>query len=157
TGSLALIGDVLEDQQGRGRLMGTYRTFGSLAFAIAALTGGWLADAFGLRVPFMAAAGCYLLAFLLSTRITGPTGEEWRVKSAEQNTRHPAPGTRHPAPDTRRALWSFLALLCSWMFAMGAVVSLWPVYMTTIGYSTTMIGGLWGLAALGEVVCMILA
>jgi PPP family 3-phenylpropionic acid transporter len=69
TGSLALIGDLLEDQAGRGRLMGTYRTFGSLAFAIAALTGGWLADSFSLRVPFAIAALCYLLAFALGTRI----------------------------------------------------------------------------------------
>src|SRR5262245_22368215 len=53
TGSLALIGDVLEDQSGRGRLMGIYRTFGSLAFSISALTGGWLADSFSMRVPFV--------------------------------------------------------------------------------------------------------
>ena len=59
TGSLALIGDLLEDQAGRGRLMGTYRTFGSLAFAIAALSGGWLADSFSLRVPFAIAALCF--------------------------------------------------------------------------------------------------
>jgi MFS family permease len=164
TGSLALIGDLLEDQQGRGRLMGIYRTFGSLAFAIAALTGGLLADSFGLHVPFAAAAGCYILAFLLSTRITErPAGTSFTAAgqgpqtSDEQNTRHALPVTRHSAHGTRRALWSFLALLGTWMFAMGAVVSLWPVYMNTIGYSTTIIGGLWALAALGEVPCMILS
>lgn len=163
TGSLALVGDVLQDQRGRGRLMGLYRTFGSLAFSIAALTGGWLADLFGLHIPFVAAACCYLLAFLLSTRISerasdeSRASDEGRATSDEQNIQHPSPDTRHPKPNTRRALWSFLALLCTWMFAMGAVVSLWPVYMTTLGYSTTMVGGLWALAALGEVVCMILA
>jgi DHA1 family multidrug resistance protein-like MFS transporter len=43
------------------------------------------------------------------------------------------------------------------MFAMSAVVPLWPVFMANIGYSKTAIGGLWALAALGEVSCMILA
>jgi MFS transporter, DHA1 family, multidrug resistance protein len=166
TGSLALIGDLLEDQAGRGRLMGTYRTFGSLAFAIAALTGGWLADLFSLHIPFVVAALCYLLAFLLGTRIVEPVGDDRRPTTddrrpttgeASPDTRHPAPGTRRPQPDTRRALWSFLALLCTWMLAMGAVASLWPVYMNSIGFSSTMIGGLWALAALGEAPCMILA
>src|SRR5262245_56717373 len=67
TGSLALIGDLLEDQAGRGRLMGTYRMFGSLAFSIAALSGGWLADTFGSRVPLYTAAGCYVLACALGS------------------------------------------------------------------------------------------
>jgi MFS family permease len=164
TGSLALIGDVLEDQRGRGRLMGLYRTFGSLAFSIAALTGGWLADLFGLRIPFIAAACCYLLAFLLSTRIAERTGDD---QPSTIDHRPPANDDAsvllEPGPSSlvfrqrQRALWSFLALLCTWMFAMGAVVSLWPVYMTTLGYSTTAVGGLWALAALGEVGCMILA
>jgi PPP family 3-phenylpropionic acid transporter len=57
----------------------------------------------------------------------------------------------------RQALWSFLGLLFVWMFSNGAVVSLWPVYMNDIGYSQTAIGGLWALAAMGEVPCMILA
>ena len=43
------------------------------------------------------------------------------------------------------------------MFAMSAVVPLWPVFMANIGYSKTAIGGLWALAALGEAPCMILA
>jgi MFS family permease len=165
TGSLALIGDLLEDQRGRGRLMGLYRTFGSLAFSIAALTGGWLADAIGLRVPFLVAAGCYLLAFLLSTRIAERTTDDRRPTTDDQRptTNDEATALLDPGPSSlvlrqrKRALLSFLALLCTWMFAMGAVVSLWPVYMTTIGYSTTMVGGLWALAALGEVVWMIFA
>ena len=176
TGSLALIGDLLEDQAGRGRLMGTYRTFGSLAFAIAALTGGWLADSFSLRVPFAIAAQCYLLAFVLGTRINEPAGnpspplsaserplaqraspaQGRRVTSAAEQPRDT--GTSLPASGpARRALWSFLTLLCVWMFAMSAVVSLWPVFMADIGYSKTAIGGLWALAALGEAPCMILA
>jgi MFS family permease len=54
-------------------------------------------------------------------------------------------------------LWSFLGLIFTWMFSFGAVISLWPVYMTTLGYSQTAIGGLWAQAALGEVPCLLLA
>jgi PPP family 3-phenylpropionic acid transporter len=164
TGSLALIGDLLEDQSGRGRLMGAYRTFGSLAFAISALSGGWLADSFSLRAPFVIAAACYLLAFLLGAAIRERTAEASTGAAGEQRK----PNDQISAPlnaalssmalgQRSRALWSFLALLCVWMFAMSAVVSLWPVYMANIGYSKTAIGGLWALAALGEAPCMILA
>jgi MFS family permease len=163
TGSLALIGDLLEDQSGRGRLMGTYRTFGSLAFSIAALTGGWLADSFSLRVPFALAALCYGLAFILGTRIVErpmgiatPTDQGRKTKDeipAPLNLGHSSFVIRQRS----RALWSFLALLCVWMFAMSAVVPLWPVFMANIGYSKTAIGGFWALAALGEAPCMILA
>ena len=158
TGSLALIGDLLEDQAGRGRLMGTYRTFGSLAFAIAALTGGWLADSFSLRVPFAIAALCYLLAFVLGTQINEPTTDDRRPTGEDaRDAQLRTPNPQLPTPNSRRALWSFLALLGVYMFAMNAVVPLWPVYMGTIGYSKTAIGGLWALAALGEAPCMILA
>ena len=164
TGSLALIGDLLEDQAGRGRLMGTYRTFGSLAFAIAALTGGWLADNISLRMPFAIAALCYLLAFALGTRIVEPTmgvspspADEGRMIEDESSVASNLPCSSSVVRQRRRALWSFLALLCVWMFAMSAVVPLWPVFMANIGYSKTAIGGLWALAALGEAPCMILA
>jgi len=164
TGSLALIGDLLEDQAGRGRLMGTYRTFGSLAFAIAALTGGWLADNISLRMPFAIAALCYLLAFALGTRIVEPTmgvspspADEGRMIADESSVASNLRLSSSVVRQRRRALWSFLALLCVWMFAMSAVVPLWPVFMANIGYSKTAIGGLWALAALGEAPCMILA
>src|SRR5215212_4060207 len=99
TGSLALIGDLLEDQAGRGRLMGTYRTFGSLAFAIAALTGGWLADSFSLRVPFAIAALCYLLAFVLGMRINERTTDDRRPTTDD---RRPTPNPPLLTPNSRR-------------------------------------------------------
>jgi MFS family permease len=175
-GSLALIGDFLEDQASRGRLMGIYRMFGSLAFSIAALSGGWLADHFSLRVPLFAAAGCYLLACLLGSRIrerstTTPSAPLRAGDNRPPTTDHRPPidaGSRFSVlgsitsalptdPLARRALWSFLGLIFTWMFSFGAVISLWPVYMTTLGYSQTAIGGLWAQAALGEVPCLLLA
>lgn len=152
TGSLALVGDLLEDQRGRGRLMGLYRTFGSLAFAIAALGGGLLADALGTRAPLLLAAVCYALAFTLVTRIKEPPPAAAAVAAPGQ-TATLAPSPTRPA----RALLPFLTLTFTWTFGMGAVVSLWPVYMQGAGYSKTAVGGLWGLAALGEAPCFILA
>jgi MFS family permease len=54
-------------------------------------------------------------------------------------------------------LWPFLALSFAWFFGMGSVVSLWPVFMHNNGYTQTQISGLWALAALGEVGCLLLA
>jgi MFS family permease len=168
-GSLALIGDLLEDQASRGRLMGTYRMFGSLAFSIAALSGGWLADQFSLRVPLYAAAGCYVLACVLGSRIKErrattdhrPPTSDHRPAIANAGSRSSVLSSIASALPAdalaRRALWSFLGLIFIWMFSFGAVISLWPVYMNTIGYSQTAIGGLWALAALGEVPCLLLA
>ncbi len=169
TGSLALVGDVLEDQAGRGRLMGLYRTFGSLAFSIAALSGGLLADNFGIKLPFVVAACCYVLAFLLATTIkerSNATKDEARKTQDGQGTEAPpadlcpsSPVLRPetPNPLARRALWPFLGLTFTWMFGMGSVVSLWPVYMSTLGYSKTAVGGLWALAAAGEVIWLMVA
>ncbi len=152
-GSLALIGDLLEDQRERGRLMGLYRTFGSLAFSAAALSGGWLADTIGIRWPLLLAAVCYALAFALGTRIH-------ERPASRPNAETAPPGNvaeSQPGAYDRRTLLPFLSMVFTWAFAMGAVVLLWPVYMQGIGYSKTAVGGLWALAALGEAPCFILA
>src|SRR5262249_18572002 len=148
----------------RGRLMGTYRMFGSLAFAISALSGGVLADRFGRSVPFLLAAGYYALACTLGAHIREqpiPAPPQARaLPPAPRDSVLPAAarGSVVPADGrARRVLWPCLALLFVWMFGMSAVVSLWPLYMTTIGYTQTAIGGLWALAAMGEVGWLIVA
>ena len=167
TGALALIGDVLENEQARGRLMGMYRMFGSLAFSIAALSGGLLADVAGLRAPVLMAAGFYALAFLLVSRVRErPRASDQRPANDEQPAPGPlqqedaAPpaGSRWSLGDARSvALLSFLALAAAWFIGMGSVVALWPVYMRGAGHSQTTISALWALAALGEVPCLMLA
>jgi MFS family permease len=52
-GSVALLGDFVAGQAGRGRLLGAYRTFGSLAFGLTMLTSGTIADRLGPLVPFL--------------------------------------------------------------------------------------------------------
>jgi MFS family permease len=156
TGSLALIGDLLEDQQARGRMMGMYRMVGSLAFAATALAGGWLADAYSLRVPLYCAAGCYALAFLLlsSTR-------EQQIAPAVAPPLPAQPAAEEPAAEERPADWRvlgpFLGLTFAWFLGMGSVVSLWPIFMSGQGYSQTEISGLWALAAGGEVIWLFVA
>lgn len=149
TGSLALIGDLLEDQVQRGRMMGFYRMFGSLAFAGTALVGGWLADSFGLRLPVALAAGCFAIACVL-------------VLSVRETPASPAvstiPGAVDEGPPINwRILGPFLGLTFAWFAGMGSVVSLWPVFMNNQGYSQTQISGLWALAAAGEVIWLFVA
>lgn len=158
-GSLALIGDVLEDEAARGRLMGMYRSLGSLAFAGAALTGGLLADQFGLRTPLVLAGVFHVLAFLLVL------GVKERITQRPQEPDAPAaPVVKERLADVlprdpraRMVLWSFLALSFVWFFGMGSVMSLWPVYMRGVGYTQTYVSGLWALAALGEVPMLMIA
>ncbi|MBV7328003.1 MFS transporter [Chloroflexi bacterium TSY] len=74
---LALMGDILEQdairatngegnprQGDKGRRMGFYRGLGSFAFAIGAVSGGWLADLYNLRLVFAICAGLYFVAAL---------------------------------------------------------------------------------------------
>jgi len=151
TGSLALIGDLLENQQQRGRMMGFYRMFGSLAFAGTALAGGWLADSFGLRIPVALSAGCFALACVLVLSIR------------ETPTTPVTPSTTiigdipDDPPTNWRILGPFLGLTFAWFMGMGSVVSLWPVFMNGLGYSQTQISGLWALAAAGEVLWLFVA
>jgi PPP family 3-phenylpropionic acid transporter len=156
TGSLALVGDLLEDQGGRGRLMGLYRTFGSLAFSIAAISGGVLADRFGIRVPLLLAAGFYMSALGLSLRVKDRS-DAVPISSRSQPAQDHRAAPRLPPGVTRGAVWAFLGMVFLWMFGMGSIVSFWPVYMQSVGYSKTAVGSLWGLAAMGEVPGLLLA
>lgn len=155
TGSLALIGDLLEGQEQRGRFMGGYRMMGSLAFAGAALLGGWVADSFGLRVPLVLSAGCFILALLLVSQIREAD------RPAAPAAPAAAPKADTPAPQGAvgdlRILLPFLGITFAWFLGMGSVVSLWPVFMTGQGYSQTQISGLWALAAAGEVLWLFMA
>lgn len=201
TGNLALLGDILEGEERRGRLVGSYRMFGSLAFAPASLAGGWIADQLGLRMPFLLSMAFILLALILVSRIReesrdqtaelGERGERARQQhgdeglssveelSVEQTDQQGHPSTlsadlsapvetqnanghttSNPSQASnpqQRLIIAFLLLTFAWFFGMGSVVSLWPVYMRANGYSQTIIGGLWALAALGEVGALLLA
>jgi oligosaccharide:H+ symporter len=151
TSSLAMIGDLLEGNEHRGRLMGVYRMFGSLAFSIASLIGGSLADAYSIRLPFIIASGCYVLAFIIVSLIR----EQAPAKQQKAEQTQEAPQSEASAgisTVSQRALWSFMLLSFTWAFGMGAVASFWPYFMNSIGYTTAQVGQLWALTAMCEVV-----
>ncbi len=149
SGSLAMIGDLLEHEPDRGRLMGTYRMFGSLAFAGAALAGGIVADVAGLRAAVALTALGFGLAALLVLRV--------RESAPAAAPRVAATTTPlHSGIDTA-VLWPFLIVTMSWFLGMGSVATFWPQYMADNGYVQWQISGLWALAALGEVPCLYLA
>lgn len=147
-GSLALIGDLLERVGERGKWMGLYRGMGSLAFGLSALFGGSLADSYGLATPFLLAGGFTAVAFLLSFLL---------------NEAPSASGLRQVAEPAALSWCSvarvlpFLLLAFVWLFSFNSAFTFWPVYMRDQGLSQTMITRLWGIAALGETVAMVVA
>jgi MFS family permease len=151
-GSLALIGDLLEDVPRRGQWMGLHRGIGSLAFGLAAFFGGSIADAYGSAVPFLVGGGFAGLGVLLAWWLreapaTGHASERIDDEAAVQDISLVLLGRIVP----------FLLLVFVWVFAFNSAFIFWPVYMEDQGFSPTVITRLWGLAALGETVAMVVA
>ncbi len=58
----------LADPRDQGSTLGLSQSLGSLARIVGPMWGGWVFDAFGIRVPMVAAAVLMLIACLLSVR-----------------------------------------------------------------------------------------
>ncbi len=167
TPSLALMGDILEGEGRRGRRMGGYRGVASLAFAAAAVAGGYIADSAGLD---RALALCGLLYGLaggvgmylreagdvpLRTNATAPPDDPTGKQPGTQTVRAArGPGQEtHPRPEDlagARLPIPFLLGVALWMAAHVAGASVWPNFMASLGYTKSSIASLWGLAALVE-------
>jgi MFS family permease len=145
TVSLTMIGDLLESDPNKGQRMGWYRGLASAAFAIGSISGGFLADRASIPLTFTLCAGLYLLAALIALGL-------------RETPRMPAPST--PRAFTPLVAFNalkskqleglpllFLAGVIFWVGAHSASASMWPNYMTSLGYSKTENGLLWGLAA----------
>jgi len=149
-GSLALVGDLIEDAQSRGRMLGIFRTTGSLAFALTAVAGGFVADAYGLWVPILVAAimqGLGGIATLgVREAVTTPPSDA-TVPMTESSD----------APVDWRTSVAFFVVVFTWFYGMGAVAWQWPALMRSLGYHQSAISGLWALAAAGEVPALTLA
>ena len=63
--SLAMLGDILEGNPHRPRLVGASRMSGSLAFSIAVVAAGLVSQSYGLPATYRAASGAYFLAFIV--------------------------------------------------------------------------------------------
>lgn len=150
-GSLALAGDLIEDARSRGRVLGFFRTTGSLAFAITAVGGGFIADAFGLWMPILLASIMQALGCLATFGIN-----EVAAKPVENTADNPPPQPPNPH-FSRGATIAFFVVVFSWFYGMGAVAWQWPAFMKTLDYSQSSISALWALAALGEVPALTIA
>jgi MFS family permease len=146
--SLAIMGDALQGSAQRGRRMGIYRGLGSLAFAVGAVIGGRLADAYSISFSLMLCAAFYLVAGLVALAL-----DDRPVLAAPVA----APAEAQPTKERRELPLVFLAGVFLWMAAHMASTSMWPNYMAANGYSNTTISSLWGLAALIEMPAMFLA
>ena len=148
--SLALMAHILDGHPGRGRLVSGYRMSGSLAFSVAIVVSGWIAQNAGFRGSYFLAAGVYAIA--LAVALTLP---EARPRAA------------HPTPDRLpvgyRALLAgelrpLLILALAYGLPFSAVYSVWPIWVANdLGHGPVVYSQLWGLAAFVEVPCMLLS
>jgi len=166
TTSLALMGDMLERQRGRGRSMGTYRGLASLGFGLMAFVSGSIADRAGLRAPFGLAGGLAAIAFFLSFVIQEnlPSKEGVSLRPGAQARRagmHSEGASPHtPVRESGRRL-PMVPLLVSaflWSLVTGAVYAVWANYMVEeLGYSRAAMSRLWATASTSEFPLMIVA
>jgi MFS family permease len=143
TTSLALLGDLLETSATRGRRMGAYRGFGSLSFGLGAFGAGPVIDYLGMPTVYILGGGLYLGAGLVALFVR-------EAKPAPAAADDPAP----PAP--QRLPLIFLAGVLLWSCAFAAAYSMWPNFLTSLGYPKSAANWLWGLAAISEVPMMAL-
>lgn len=153
--ALAMLGDVLErDGHGRsrGRMLGIYRTGGSLAFAIAIILSGAAAARYGFHANYALAGGIYGLTFLLSLTLREPSRAAGRSSS-------PLSGELGGLFSMARGPLLPLSLaVIAWMLPFSAVYSVGPIYVANVqGLGTAGYARLWGLAAFLEVPSMLIA
>ena len=155
-GSVALIGDYVAERADRNRLLGAYRTFGSLAFGITMLTSGTIADALGPLVPFLCSAGFAALGLLLALGLReAPTSAPAATSEVSAAPAAAAPDQRAKARVASSLMASLLVGTFAWHLTMTAVYSVWPNYLSSVGYARAAITRLWALASLSEVPFML--
>lgn len=181
--SLALMGDLLEEERQKGRRMGVFRGLGSFGFAIGAVIGGRLADATSIAQTLQVCAGLYLVAALCALAIKevrrapnqsdsasvrqldSESVSQLDSKTVRQQDSLQSPISRSlisrslisRSPVTEALPYFFLAGVLLWTSAHSASASMWPNYMQTLGYSKTASGALWGFAAFIEFPAMVTA
>ena len=146
--SLALMGDVLEGNPHRARMISGYRMSGSLAFSMSIVASGWLAETIGFRGSFLLAAGVYAVGCAIALtiperRTAGSTAGAARTLALGELARGP--------------LRPLLILAGCFGVPFAAVYAVWPIWIAnTLGYGRAVYSQLWGLAAFVEVPCMLL-
>jgi MFS transporter, YNFM family, putative membrane transport protein len=148
--SLAMLGDILESNPHRARLVGVARMSGSLAFSIAVISAGLVSQQFGLPATYRVAAVIYIIALLFaiampeSRPVARPAGPRSQVSFGEL---------------LRGPMLPLLALAASFNIPFSAVFfSVWPIWVSeTLGLGRATFSQLWGLASFVEVPCLAIA
>jgi MFS family permease len=154
TVGLTMLGDTLASSPNKGRSMGLARGSASLVWALGALAGGRIADAFSLQAAFLVCSGMYavsaLIALLLQeVKVAKPARLAEAAELAKADAR-PAGGRRIGLPVL------FLAGVVLWGATDMASSTMWPNYLGSLGYSKTTISSLFSLAAFVEMPAMVL-
>jgi MFS family permease len=156
---LTLVGDILDASTHKGRSIGLFRGIGSLTWALGALAGGWIADAFSFQAAFLLCAAVMFAAVLVAlllqeVKVTAPPVASPAVAPGPAA---PVPAAPVPAARQARSLPPlFLIGVATWTAVDYASSSMWPNYLASLGYSTAAISGFWSLAALFEMPAMVL-
>ena len=143
TVSWALIGDWLARDVKQGRRLGTYRGFGSVAFAAGAFVSGFIVNRLGVQQAYVFASGVYLLAGVCSL----PVREAPASGAAGDPPGAEADGRLHWR---RPATLAFLGGVALWSTAHSAQASMFPNFITHLGLPEAASSWLWGGAALVE-------
>ena len=147
--NLAMMGDILEGHPHRARLIGAYRMSGSLAFSIAIVVAGLVAQTSGFHTTYTVASGIYFVAFAISLFLP-----EHRTAAASAGAR----ARTSFAELARGPMLPLMIVAASFSLPFAAVYSMWPVWVADgLGLGRATFSQLWGLAAFVEVPCMALA
>jgi MFS family permease len=147
---LTLAGDTLDTSSRKGRSIGLYRGLGSLAWAAGALVGGRIADIFSIAAAFLICSGLLAAGAVVALLL-----HDVKVAKVVKVAARP----ERAAPVAARPLGGlpllYLAGVMIWTAVDYASSTMWPNYMTSMGYSKTAIGSLWSLAAFFEMPAMV--
>ena len=147
--SLAMLGDVLEGNPKRPRIIGAYRMAGSLAFSVAIASVGLLVGVAGLPVAYQFAAIVNLLACLVSVFAAGAaSAARGRPPARRSSLLALARGPMRPT----------VLVVAAFLIPFSAVFSVWPIWVSDVmGFGKATFSQLWALAAFIEVPGMLLA
>ncbi|MEL6710759.1 MAG: MFS transporter [Pseudomonadota bacterium] len=134
----ALTFQYLRDQ---AALYARIRVWGSVGFMLAVICLGWLIDLYGSEIVLWAVMGLFFFLWISTLTVAEP------------------PAVPHP-PDAvtlsellrRPVVWAFLAAIFLLQTSHGPYYTFYTIYLEDYGYSKTLIGQLWALGILAEIV-----
>jgi MFS family permease len=149
-GNLAMMGDILEGHPHRARMIGAYRMSGSLAFAVAIVIAGLVAQSSGFHTTYTVASGIYLTSLLFALALPEPRLVASTSAAKVERVSY--------LKLLRGPMLPLIIIAATYSLPFSAVYSVWSVWVSEgleLGRATY--SQLWGLAAFVEVPAMLLA